>query len=199
MIGYFVREWWKNKIIEQRSYNKHELCCCIKSSFACSNIREQPLSIRQAVRICSETWLNNTIILPSLFYDVNNAVARAIELVSAIWHNFQIWRGLSSDVIAHLLYFHDKNATYPHTSLNRSCSITWQRIFLFWMFSACTTSRWKSENVPLQNRPPFWKLLSTSFPGSSSFSLIALGVKLRQEIAPMRLQHLSLITEGVYN
>ena len=26
-----------------------ELGCCIKSGFACSNIREQPLSIRQAV------------------------------------------------------------------------------------------------------------------------------------------------------
>ena len=30
-------------------YNNHELSCCIKSGFACSNIREQPLSIRQAM------------------------------------------------------------------------------------------------------------------------------------------------------
>ena len=43
-----VTEWWNNKI-EQRCYNNHELGCCIKSGFVCSNIREQPLSIRQAV------------------------------------------------------------------------------------------------------------------------------------------------------
>ena len=30
-------------------YNNHELSCCIKSGFACSNISEQPLSIHQAV------------------------------------------------------------------------------------------------------------------------------------------------------
>ena len=48
MIEHVVREWWNNKI-EQRCYNNHELGCCIKSGFACSNIREQPLSIRQAV------------------------------------------------------------------------------------------------------------------------------------------------------
>ena len=30
-------------------YNNHELGCCIKSGFARCNIREQPLSIRQAV------------------------------------------------------------------------------------------------------------------------------------------------------
>ena len=114
MIGYFVREWWKNKIIEQRSYNKHELCCCIKSSFACSNIREQPLSIRQAVRICSETWLNNTIILPSLFYHVNNAVARAIEWESAIWHNFQIWRGVVMWLLIYYISMTKKPRTHTH-------------------------------------------------------------------------------------
>ena len=38
-----VREWWK------RCYNNHELGCCIKSDFAWSNIRKQPLLIRQAV------------------------------------------------------------------------------------------------------------------------------------------------------
>ena len=48
MIEHAVREWWNNKI-EQRCYNNHELGCCIKSGFSCSNIREQPLSIRQAV------------------------------------------------------------------------------------------------------------------------------------------------------
>ena len=48
---HFVREWWNNKI-EQRCYNNHKLGCCIKSGFACSNIREQPLLIRQAVTIC---------------------------------------------------------------------------------------------------------------------------------------------------
>ena len=46
MIEHVVREWWNNEI---ECYNNHELGCCIKSGFACSNIREQPLSIRQAV------------------------------------------------------------------------------------------------------------------------------------------------------
>ena len=48
MIEHVVREWWNNKI-EQWCYNNHELDCCIKSGFAWSNIRVQPLSIRQAV------------------------------------------------------------------------------------------------------------------------------------------------------
>ena len=48
MIEHVVREWWNNKI-ERQCYNNHELGCCIKSGFACSNIREQRLSIRQAV------------------------------------------------------------------------------------------------------------------------------------------------------
>ena len=48
MIEHAVREWWNNKV-EQRCYNNHELGCCIKSGFACSNIREQPLSIRKVV------------------------------------------------------------------------------------------------------------------------------------------------------
>ena len=48
MKEHVVREWWNNKI-EERCYNNHELGCCIKSGFVCSNIREQPLSIRQAV------------------------------------------------------------------------------------------------------------------------------------------------------
>ena len=51
MIEHVVREWRNNKI-EQRCYNDHELGCCIKSGFACSNIRKQSLSIRQAVTIC---------------------------------------------------------------------------------------------------------------------------------------------------
>ena len=55
--------WWTNRL-EQRYWNYYdkstvlfindktccqELGCCIKSGFACSNIREQPLSIRQAI------------------------------------------------------------------------------------------------------------------------------------------------------
>ena len=48
MIEHVVRELWNNKI-EQRCYNNHELGCCIKSGFASSNIREQPLSIHQVV------------------------------------------------------------------------------------------------------------------------------------------------------
>ena len=54
-------------------YNNHELRCCIKSGFACSNVRERLLSIRQAVTNV-ETRLNNTVILPILFYHVNSAV-----------------------------------------------------------------------------------------------------------------------------
>ena len=66
MIEYVVRKWWNNKI-EQRCYNNHELGCCIKSGLACSNIREQLLSIRQVVCIqYVETSLNNTVILPIL-------------------------------------------------------------------------------------------------------------------------------------
>ena len=42
-----MKEWWNNDI-EQWCYNNHELGWCIKSGFACSNIREQPLSICQA-------------------------------------------------------------------------------------------------------------------------------------------------------
>ena len=49
-----IVEWWNYKI-EQWCYNNHELGCCIKSGFACSNIRKQPLSIRQAVAICWNT------------------------------------------------------------------------------------------------------------------------------------------------
>ena len=48
IIEHVVREWWNNKI-EQRCYNNHELGCCIKSGFACSNIHKQPCHIRQAV------------------------------------------------------------------------------------------------------------------------------------------------------
>ena len=36
-VEHVVREWWNNKT-EQRCYNNHELGCCIKSGFACSNI-----------------------------------------------------------------------------------------------------------------------------------------------------------------
>ena len=50
-VEHVVREWWNNKT-EQRCYNNHELGCCIKSGFACSNIYEYV-----------ETWLNNTVIL----------------------------------------------------------------------------------------------------------------------------------------
>ena len=70
MIEHVVREWWNNKI-EQRCYN-HELGCCIKSGFACSNIREQPLLIRQAVyNMLKHDW---TILLSILLYHVNSAV-----------------------------------------------------------------------------------------------------------------------------
>ena len=41
--------WMIKFQIEQRCYNNRELGCCIKSGFACSSKREQPLSIPQAV------------------------------------------------------------------------------------------------------------------------------------------------------
>ena len=46
MIEHVVRKRWNNKT-EQRCYNNYG--CCIKSGFACFKIREQPLSIHQAV------------------------------------------------------------------------------------------------------------------------------------------------------
>ena len=50
MIEHVVMEWRNHKIERQRCYN-HELHCCIKSGFACSDKREQRLLIRQAVTI----------------------------------------------------------------------------------------------------------------------------------------------------
>ena len=80
-IEHVVREWWNNKI-EQRCYNNHELGCCIKSGFVCSNIREQPLSKYDGTR-----W-NNTVILPILFYHVNSVVTRLLsqQPCNSMWH-----------------------------------------------------------------------------------------------------------------
>ena len=46
-------EWWNNKIEQRCQYNTYELGCCIKSGFACSNIRK-PNSYRFAklYKIC---------------------------------------------------------------------------------------------------------------------------------------------------
>ena len=96
MIEHVVREWWNNKI-EQRCYNNHELGCCIKSGFACSNMREQPLSIRQTVTICWKTWLNNTAILPILFYHVNSAVTELLHepaTLQNLWYFSGAYQGI---------------------------------------------------------------------------------------------------------
>ena len=53
--------------------------CSIKSGFACSNIREQPLSIRQAVTICWNIIEQYTVILPILFYRVNSVVTGSLS------------------------------------------------------------------------------------------------------------------------
>ena len=63
IIEHVFRECLNNKI-EQRCYKNHELGWRIKSWFACSNIRQQPLSIRPNCVQYVETWLNNTVILP---------------------------------------------------------------------------------------------------------------------------------------
>ena len=76
-----VRDWWNNKI-ERRCYNNHELGCCIKSDFACSNIHERQavycrfakLSIRQAVNnmLKHDRMIehHNTVILPILLQNL---------------------------------------------------------------------------------------------------------------------------------
>ena len=53
---------------------QHELGCCIKSGFARSNIREQPLSIRQAVTICSNMIEQYSYFTNPRFYHVNSVV-----------------------------------------------------------------------------------------------------------------------------
>ena len=60
----------------------HELGCCIKSGFACSNIREQPLSIRQAVyNMLKHDW---TILL---FYQSCSIILTV--LLHGCWANTQ--------------------------------------------------------------------------------------------------------------
>ena len=58
MIEHVVREWWNNTI-GQWCYNNHELGCCVKSGFGIiPNIREQTLSIRQAVyNMLKDDWM----------------------------------------------------------------------------------------------------------------------------------------------
>ena len=84
-------------------YNNHELRCCIKSGFACSNVRERLLSIRQAVTNV-ETRLNNTVILPILFYHVNSAVTGLLsqQPCNILWY-FYPCRQWASRAI--LLYY----------------------------------------------------------------------------------------------
>ena len=71
-----------------------------------------------------------------------------------------------------------------HTSLNTCCFITWQRTFSFWVFKKytwnvqsivchCPQVVGKVKNFPLQNKPPFWIVLSISFPGPPPSLLIA--------------------------
>ena len=58
MIEHVVREWWNNTI-GQWCYNNHKLGCCVKSGFGIiPNIREQTLSIRQAVsNMLKDDWM----------------------------------------------------------------------------------------------------------------------------------------------
>ena len=100
MIEHIVREWWNNKI-EQRCHNNHELGCCIKSGFACSNKREQHLSIRQAVyNMLTHDW---TILL---FYQPCSIMLTV--LLQGCWTNNPViawiflrvytWKSSSSDI-----------------------------------------------------------------------------------------------------
>ena len=84
MIEHIVRKGWNNKI-EQRCYNNHEFGCCIKSGFACSNISEQPLSIRQAVYNMIEQY---TVILPTLSYHANSVVTGLLsqQPCDSLWY-----------------------------------------------------------------------------------------------------------------
>ena len=77
ILEHVIIKWWNNKI-EHRCYN--ELGCCIKSGFACCNIREQPLSIRQAVyNMLKHDW---TILL---FYQSCSIMLTV--LLQACWAN----------------------------------------------------------------------------------------------------------------
>ena len=64
----------------RRCCNNHELGCCIKSSFACSNIREQPLSIHQAVyTICWNMIEQYCYFTNPVLYHVNSVVTRLLN------------------------------------------------------------------------------------------------------------------------
>ena len=77
MIEHAVREWWNNKISEQRCYNNRELGCRIKSGFACSNIREQPAVDSPSCIQYVETWLNNCYF--------TNAVLMKVMIMSTVF------------------------------------------------------------------------------------------------------------------
>ena len=90
MIEHVVREWWNDKI-KQRCYNNHELGCCIKSGFACSNKREQPLSIRQAVNnMLKHDW---TILVFYQSYSIMLTV-----LLQGCWANNPV---IACDIFTH--------------------------------------------------------------------------------------------------
>ena len=93
MIEHVVSEWWNNKI-EKRCYNNlHELDCCIKSGFACSTARKTPIDSQSCIQYV-ETWLNNTVILPTLFYHVNNVVTGLLsqQLCNRMWYFYACTR-----------------------------------------------------------------------------------------------------------
>ena len=48
-LGSVLRNVHYLSVVNLVTIGNHELGCCMKLGFACSNIREQPLSIRQAV------------------------------------------------------------------------------------------------------------------------------------------------------
>ena len=99
MIEHVVREWWNNKI-ERQCYNNHELGCCIKSGFACSNIHEQPLSIRQVVyTICRNTIEQCCYFNRILFYHVNSVVTGLLsqQPCNSLWFVYACtWNKLGS-------------------------------------------------------------------------------------------------------
>ena len=80
-IEHVFREWWNNKI-EQRCYN-HELGCCMYHVVTYAN---KPC--RRKLLNYVETWLNNTIILPILFYHVNSAVKGLLsqQPCNSLWY-----------------------------------------------------------------------------------------------------------------
>ena len=149
---------WANRL-EQCCWNHHDksiamfthdrTCCqgvhdeiarlnsyITKLSFACSKIRGQPLSIRQI-----ETWLNNTVILPILFYyrvvECNNPLIVCDIFTSVcdctrrlIWYIYMIyfWYGKQSLMFRALRPFIRERIYFSTLAVHLN-------IFIFWFVS----------------------------------------------------------------